>query len=540
MYKLLIIDDEPLVLAGIRSMVHWEDIHIEICGAASNGKQGWEIMVKEKPDIVLTDIKMPVMSGLELLRKTREHYRDNTYPAFVLLTSYEDFHMAKEAITYHAADYLVKLELTANALMDCMTKVVKMLDEKMHTVHARTDSRKSQELSLKEIQSLKDKFFIRLLHNLYDSEQQFEMLRHDLDIPFESPCYQCCYFEMNNADVDKMNIEKQVALYSASYQLMQEIAAKYIPAYFVNLDRKHGAMILPIDDTQAESPKLIQILKQTGNSLYNYYKTRLKCGIGTKVTTPISLSDSYQAARASFSNINDNGDAVLISDASVINHKTHNVFNISIFREDLNKAISEYDSVLFTSVLTQIIELLEDNPNHYVQTLDAACNVLFLSISLLPDGEDVISSLFAEYPDGYRSIYRMNSTEQITQWMRLYCERLGSYFEEQKKHHRHHVVDNVKKYIESHLSDKLSLNETAVIYGISPNYLSSLFKKYNDCGFSEYINECKISQAKKMMNEGNKKIYEIADTLGFESAFYFSKVFKKIEGVSPSEYINKQ
>lgn len=98
----------------------------------------------------------------------------------------------------------------------------------------------------------------------------------------------------------------------------------------------------------------------------------------------------------------------------------------------------------------------------------------------------------------------------------------------------------MKKYIKSHLSDKLSLNDVAALYGISPNYLSSLFKKYNNCGFSEYITECKIAQAKKMMNEENRKIYEIADMLGFESAFYFSKVFKKLEGISPSEYMNKK
>lgn len=190
-----------------------------------------------------------------------------------------------------------------------MTDVVKTLDERSSS----TDT-KSTDLSLKELQSLKDKFFIRLLHNLYDSECQFETLRHDLNIPFNFPFCQCCYFEMNNADGDSMNIEQQVALYTASYQLMQEIISKYIPAYYVNLDRRHGVTIFLLDNEPSSSLDLIQILKQTGNSLYNYYKTRLKCGIGTKVNTALSLSDSYQAARISFSNIIDNCDPVLICD----------------------------------------------------------------------------------------------------------------------------------------------------------------------------------------------------------------------------------
>jgi two-component system response regulator YesN len=100
-------------------------------------------------------------------------------------------------------------------------------------------------------------------------------------------------------------------------------------------------------------------------------------------------------------------------------------------------------------------------------------------------------------------------------------------------------VDNVKKYIELNITQKLSLNEVATIYGISPNYLSALFKKYNSCGYSEYITEQKIAKAKRMLTEDNLKVYEVADALGFESAFYFSKVFKKVTGISPSEYLNE-
>ena len=99
---------------------------------------------------------------------------------------------------------------------------------------------------------------------------------------------------------------------------------------------------------------------------------------------------------------------------------------------------------------------------------------------------------------------------------------------------------NVKKYINEHVEERLSLNEVAAVFGISPNYLSQLFGKYNETGFSEYVNSCKIRESKKLLQEGHLKVYEIAEMLGFESAFYFSKVFKKLEGMSPTEYLNAQ
>ena len=97
---------------------------------------------------------------------------------------------------------------------------------------------------------------------------------------------------------------------------------------------------------------------------------------------------------------------------------------------------------------------------------------------------------------------------------------------------------NVKKYINDHVSEHLSLNEVAAVFGISPNYLSQLFGKYNETGFSEYINICKVNASKKLLAEGTYKIYEVAELMGFESAFYFSKVFKKVEGISPTDYVH--
>jgi two-component system response regulator YesN len=531
MYKLLIIDDEPLIQAGIRSMVDWNEIGVSVCGVASNGQIGWNIMEEQKPDIIITDIKMPIMSGLELLKKTRETYKENDYPAFIILTSYEEFQMAKEALTYHATDYLVKIDLTPDTLKSAVLRAINVLPKPKREEYADT-------ISANDIQSFRDKFFIRLLNNLYDSPSQFELLKSELEIPFSYSAYQCCYFEMFNESVDRMDISKQVILYSNSFQMLKELSVKYFNAYFVTLDRKHGAIIIFYND--AVDIDIRDALNQICNTIQSYYQTSLKIGVGNVVNAPLLISDSYQAARIAFRSINCESGINLSEDKNINSPlDSHMVFNMSLIKDDLSKAFSEYDEELLNNVMSQIITLFEENPSHYVQVLDAACNMLFLSISLLPDGEQQISSLFTDYDDNYRSVYRQTTTKQLIEWLKLFRDRLCESFSVHKKEHRHHIVDNVKKYIELNITQKLSLNEVAAIYGISPNYLSALFKKYNSCGYSEYITEQKIAKAKRMLTEDNLKVYEVADALGFESAFYFSKVFKKVTGISPSEYLNE-
>ena len=174
MYKLLIVDDEPLVQVGIKSMLNWSELNIEVCGTAMNGQAALKIIETQSPDIVITDIKMPVMDGLELAKICRERY-GNKWPVFIMLTSYEDFQMAKKALYYQASDYLIKLELSAEGLRDSVLHAIELI--------AQNESR--ERLSTTEVHPFYDKFFIRLLNNLFESEEQFILQSKDLNLDFQ-------------------------------------------------------------------------------------------------------------------------------------------------------------------------------------------------------------------------------------------------------------------------------------------------------------------------------------------------------------------
>ena len=270
--------------------------------------------------------------------------------------------------------------------------------------------------------------------------------------------------------------------------------------------------------------------------LYNYYNVNITVAIGSIVASPLQISSSYQDAKQISSQL-DKEHKILFFDEMPDNKTFTNVFNLSLFKEDIRKAYIEYDRDALEDIFNSIIELFEGQTPHYIQALDAASSILYMSLSLLNNGEQIVTSIFSDNSNGYRSLYELTTVEQIMQWLRVLRDGLCQTLESQNKSHKNQIVENVKKYIKDHVHEKLSLNIVAEIFNISPNYLSVLFSKYNDVGFTDYINQCKIEVAERMLTEGDYKIYEISDKLGFESAFYFSRVFKKITGISPKNYI---
>lgn len=531
MYKLLIVDDEPLVQVGIKSMLPWETMQIEIIGIASNGQAALSMIEENMPDIVITDIKMPIMSGLELARVCLERYEEQQ-PAFIILTSYEDFELARQALTCRVSDYLVKLELTPEVLRQSIENIIEARKKASSKEHSAEDK-----LTL---YSYHDKFFISLLHNLFESREQFILQCQELKIDFTSAGYVCCYLEIMSNSSNQLTNEKQLNLFHSSFQMSRELFSKYQFCHDMVLDLHHFALIFCFDNPSDVNfqQTLAKTIENVGNTLHNYFNVSLHAGVGTWVTDPLAITESYQYARDAFSNANDDMPTVFFDDCHL---KTDfkKSFNFAIFKESLAHAYEEFDAVTLHATLTEIIELFKAHPGHYLQAMDCASNILYLSISLLPGGEESVSKIFSESPDNYRTLYKMTTTDQVMDYLTYFRDSLCEIFAEQKKEFRKPIVAQVKRYIKKHVTEHLSLNEVAAVFAISPNYLSQLFKKYNDVGYNDYVTQCKIDEAKKLLSSGSYKVYEVAEMLGFVSAFYFSKVFKKVVGVPPTEYMQK-
>lgn len=527
MFKLLIVDDEPLVQAGIKSMINWEELNIHIVGIAANGQAAWQMIREYDVDIVITDVKMPVMSGLELVRKCSEE--GLSLPVFIILTGYEDFHFVKEALTYQAVDYLVKLELTQDILLQSLKRAITRISELKRT---------NQGAELMPENIFKEQFFTRLLFNLFETEHQFQSQAKNLNVDFNYDFFSAAYIEISSHRLNTMTLEKQISLYVSSMQLVSELMSKYLACHTVSLDSRHFCIVFFLKDGafSAHKETIRLALQQVSAMMFNYYSVIIRASIGSCVENPLLLSVSYQDAKQIFPQVTDERPLLFFDDVTG-STTLKNIFNMSLFREDIRKAYAEYDEKALYDTFSAIIGLFEDQPTHYTQALDAACNVLYLSLSLLNNGEQIVSEIFASSNNGYRSVYEMTSVPQIMIYLETLRDGLCTAFAARTKDYKNNIVINAKKYIAQHIEEKLTLNDVAEVFCISPNYLSVLFSKYNDIGFSDFVNQSKVDAAKKMMEKGDYKIYEISDILGFESAFYFSRVFKKVTGLSPRDYM---
>lgn len=534
MTKLLIVEDEPLVQVGIRSLINWEELGIEICGIAKDGQQGLEYIELYQPQIVISDIKMPRMNGLELMKESKEQF--GKLPVFIILTSYEEFNYLKEAMKYDVIEYLIKLELNKNDLMEAIQKCFTVINEvsikqPLDTINILADK-----------QAFYDKFFIKLLFNLFENEHQVHLQAKELGLSFEAPTYVVCHCEIVEYTPMWQSTDTKglMNLYSSTLQMIQEITKKYASCYITSLDTKHFAIIFCLKDNDQSNYKevLTEILTKTFSMVHNYFNVTILTSISSPCTALLLISEAYQEARQIFTTIK-NDTPILFYEDLKLKHGAKNTFNMSLFRHDIKQAFEEFDTETVSKIFTEIIEVFMSNQTYYTQSIDVASNILYLAISLLPNGEEVVSSIFQSEVDGYRSLYHKNNVEQVTNWLLYFRDGLCSVLNEHNKNYRNHIVANVKKYIDSHITEKLSLNDVSSIFGISPNYLSQLFKKYSDDGFTDYITKQKITKAKVMMKESTLKLYEISGTLGFENSFYFSKVFKKLEGCSPRDYLHK-
>lgn len=396
--KLLIVEDEVLVRCGLKSVIDWDKLGMTIVGDAANGKQALEIYERERPDIILTDIKMPVMDGLEMISRIREKDQKTK---IVILTCYEEFRYLQDAMRMGVSDYILKLTMKPSEIESLMEKLKRELDEK----------EQNQQIDAKSNALRKEELF-----------KEYIFYHH---IPIE-------LFRKRMAKLHPEIHEKNTVLLRMVLKKYEDIQARI-------MDSK-GMLVR------------FTILNIVGELLEEYEKNELIC----------EKEDAY---------------LVLVN---LEENKTPEEN-----RRKLNQMTSRISEMLSFYVNAETV----------------------WEISSATDSWEMLPKLYQEC-----------------------CQALDNRVQVSVE------IYEAIRYIKEHLSEKLTLNQVASHIGLSPNYLSSQFKKELGKSFVDYITECRVDKAKELLMSTDMKSHEVAEATGFIDNSYFSKTFKKITGKRPSAF----
>ena len=526
LYKVILVDDEEEVREAIRKRIDWESIGFTVAGTAENGEEALELAEAEEPDVVMTDIQMPFMDGLTMLKKLKEKLPDLRS---VIFSGYDDFEYAKEAIRLEAEEYILK-PVDADELKAIFLRIKERLDEQME------QRRNVEQLSryYEEIRPImKEQLIIGLLEG---RELQFDLERYqrDYDLELESAFYCAGAFRITPTGDNKDRLNKNLMAVSLK-QIVTERFKDVLPVEaFVYLDT---VCVLARLKSTAQHSIFINEMDKICKIAHKTLDADVCAGIGRVYGNAESIHKSFIEAKDAFHHrifvgenqaifINDVEPSYPIEDYVSEKQIRHIMRQIKIgTRESLDSEIYDFiDKLKRTNInLNQlqifyaefVVELLRLCRGHGISAQDVGMSNVNTNEELTQmSSMDEFAARLSELSNTLRE--------------KIGSERLDS----TKK-----FAADAKQYIADHYSEsKLSVDEICSHLGVGTSYFSSVFKKEMGKSFVTYLTEVRMNEAQRLLDTTDEKSYIIAGMVGYEEPNYFSYVFKKHFGVSPSKY----
>ncbi len=512
-YKVFIVEDEVTTREGIRDNVDWGSMGFELCGEASDGEIALAQIETLQPDVIITDIKMPFMDGLQLCKIIREYM---SWMKIIIISGYDDFHYAQTAIKLGVSEYLLK-PVSVQDLRSVLTRVATTLDRE-----------KSERAYLKQLSSqvednlflLREKFLLRLVTGGESSITAIEQSQH-LGLNILSPHYQVIVLEARQVSGMKL------LDYAVCQQIEKLVAATIGSNKDVLLTKKDIDEFVLI--LKGESPEQ---LEQESTFLENLIRdevekkitVRLLVGIGTSTQRLGELHRSFWEALVKVNgNYQEIGsDELRKLDQAALRRYLENdqMDNFEPFFDQVIRPTAEA-AALHSALL-----------KHYV-FLDILLTTQQFISDLGGDASQVIPANFHQDAllDQIKSISDMRS--QIQQ---LFLTVLA-FRDSHNLHTRAAIIQQAKKHIASNLMNSdLSLNEVAAQVNFSPNHFSVVFRDETGENFRDYLTRIRLEQAKKLLRTSKLKCSEVALQCGYNDPHYFSLIFRKNCGMTPQRY----
>lgn len=520
MYKLLIVDDNESDRRGIMRHVNWEELGV-VTADAANGKLGLEKALAEKPDIVLTDISMPYMNGIEM---TKQIIEQNDKTQVIFMSCFDDFDFALSGIKMGVADYILKpIEI------DNLTAVVKNAIQRIEehkNIENTLDS--YRELINKNHSLLTEQFFTRLLFRPA-ADEALTMQPPFPEINAEDQ-FRLTLIMSSSPNTDMVDaFAKQLLL----KEITENAFCEDKGSYFISCD----AYVLGVitDTNSITLNKQVKIFETIQNDFYK--------ASGEKATVCISsCALKMQNLNSSFRYL-----LQMIKTERFTRADSLTVYN------DLSAEMPDMPFLNPTDISSKINKLLDSGNSLEVNAFVNSCFdtaggiheihskilcfyiVNTINIYLIEKNES-FTNIFGSDLGIWKKLVNFNTIQDIKQWIRNILDFTIKYLQERLRSGDRSLVEKIKTRIDTNYASLLSLNQIVDGLYVSTSYANKLFHEQTGKTIYYYLQEVRINEAMRLLTTTNMKHLDIAKKLGYQSNTYFTTAFKKYVGVSPKEY----
>ena len=538
MLKVFLVEDEVVMRNGIKNNIPWEQEGFEFVGEASDGELAYPLIKREKPDILITDIRMPFMDGLELSRLVK---KELPQIKIIILSGYNEFDYAKTAISIGVTDYLLK-PISSAKLLEAVKKVGDMIEKEQDNVRLMERYEKEME---ENILQEKHKLWGALASNRLSTIELLEKGQR-LGMDFTASAYMVFLFKlMQEGDAtgcsDELNrASEKVNSLSSTWEKV------------LSFDRSpEGWAFLIKGESETE---VLETFAETKKELLNlvaaYPKVEYFGGLGSIVQRIGDIQNSYKEAARAFSSrffldanqIADSAEMVPVQNeedgkidvSKMLSKKREHELVEKFFK---NGTVEEVDS--FLDELFQSIG--EQNCKSLLYRQYVVMDLFFCATDFLENLEIGTEELPEECRDINQIVEKAGNAQSLRHQIGILFSETMILRDGHSKKKYSKLLEDAKAFIdENYRHDDMSLNMVAAQVNISPSYFSTIFSSEMGQTFVEYLTHVRLEKAKELLMCSNMRTAEIGYEVGYKDSHYFSYIFKKVVGCSPKEYRNRK
>ncbi len=512
MLKVLIVDDESIIREGLKTIINWAEYGFEVCDTAANGKEGLQKVREHSPDLVIVDIKMPVMNGINMVEQLKAQ-KDKC--RVIVLTAYSDFTYAQKFVELGADSYILK-PVEQDDLIEVLEKIKRKIDSENE---ARLGINASILLSRDKIL---EGFVTRTIN---DSMVEQYIMQYNLDFPWQR--YRVGLIGAGKEYTLDMKLKKCIR------ESVEEIVSKNSYGFVFDIDGYIGILFRELCDIS-----LPHVLKTLQHSVKEHCRIMVTVSVGRPVTSLDMLLESYSEAYRLLEKkfLYGQNQIIIGNGDDNICYKTDSEVVNQIYLEKLAKDLHDAIFVNNSGLINNLLEDMRDcflNARLDEETIKINYTGLYLMIiNHLEGAEEIVKKHTSDSRKVLDEIGKKTSLQELHGYLKykilILSEELGSIGVK-------NTMTRILDYIDKNYSGEIKLENLAAMFNYNCNYLGKLFKSKTGMFFNTYLDHVRIEKAKQLLSQG-LKVYQVVEKVGICDIDYFYRKFKKYTGASPSAF----